>query len=410
MISGTDTIFNLVKAKEKGIKLIMDQVANHIGSEHWWMKDLPTRDWVNFQDEFLEDSTVVTNHRRTVNQDFYASEKDKKLKSEGWFVPTMPDMNQKNPLLATYLIQNSIWWIETLQLGGIRQDTYPYPDKDFMSNWAGAIMKEYPNFSIVGEEWSYNPLLVGYWQQGAQNKDGYESNLTSTMDFPMQKAIVDGLNETGGWDTGLVKIYEGLANDFSYAHPEKIMAFLDNHDMDRVFTQLKEDPVKLKMALGYLLALPRIPQIYYGTEVLIENSKKPGDHGLIRTDFPGGWEIDSANAFTGKGLSKVQLDMQSFLKKVLLYRKNSKAIQGGKTVHFGPDNGVYALFRIFEDEIYVVILNKNEKPIVLDTSRFEEIGLDGKTVKDIISGSTKTWFTSLKIQNKGITLLSTKLN
>ena len=398
------------KAKEKGIKLIMDQVANHIGSEHWWMKDLPTKDWVNFQAEFLEDSTVVTNHRRTVNQDFYASEKDKKLMSEGWFVPTMPDMNQKNPLLAKYLIQNSIWWIETLQLGGIRQDTYPYPDKDFMSDWAGAIMKEYPNFSIVGEEWSYNPLLVGYWQQGAKNKDGYQSNLTSTMDFPMQKAIVDGLNENESWDTGLVKLYEGLANDFSYAYPEKIMAFLDNHDMDRVFTQLKENPAKLKMGLGYLLALPRIPQIYYGTEVLIENSKKPGDHGLIRTDFPGGWKDDSTNAFTGKGLSKDQLDMQSFLKKVLLYRKNSQAIQRGKTVHFGPDNGVYALFRIFEDEIYVVILNKNEKPIELDTSRFEEIGLDGKTVKDIISGSAKTWPNSLKIQNKGITLLTTKLN
>lgn len=398
------------KAREKGIKLIMDQVANHIGSEHWWMKDLPTKDWVNFQDEFLEDSTVVTNHRRTVNQDFYASEKDKKLMSEGWFVPTMPDMNQKNPLLAKYLIQNSLWWIETLQLGGIRQDTYPYPDKDFMSDWAGAIMKEYPNFSIVGEEWSYNPLLVGYWQQGAQNKDGYQSNLTSTMDFPMQKAIVDGLNEKESWDTGLVKIYEGLANDFSYAYPEKIMAFMDNHDMDRVFTQLKEDPEKLKMALGYLLALPRIPQIYYGTEVLIENSKKPGDHGLIRTDFPGGWKDDSTNAFTGKGLSQDQLDMQSFLKKVLLYRKNSLAIHRGRTVHFGPDKGVYTLFRIFEDETYMVILNKNENPIELDTSRFEEIGLDGKTVKDIISGSAKTWPDSLKIQKQGITLLTTKLN
>ncbi|MGB5262258.1 MAG: glycoside hydrolase family 13 protein [Lutimonas sp.] len=398
------------KAREKGIKLIMDQVANHIGSEHWWMKDLPTKDWVNFQDEFLEDSTVVTNHRRTVNQDFYASEKDKKLMSEGWFVPTMPDMNQKNPLLAKYLIQNSLWWIETLQLGGIRQDTYPYPDKDFMSDWAGAIMKEYPNFSIVGEEWSYNPLLVGYWQQGAQNKDGYQSNLTSTMDFPMQKAIVDGLNEKESWDTGLVKIYEGLANDFSYAYPEKIMAFMDNHDMDRVFTQLKEDPEKLKMALGYLLALPRIPQIYYGTEVLIENSKKPGDHGLIRTDFPGGWKDDSTNAFTGKGLSQDQLDMQSFLKKVLLYRKNSVAIHRGRTVHFGPDKGVYTLFRIFEDETYMVILNKNENPIELDTSRFEEIGLDGKTVKDIISGSAKTWPDSLKIQKQGITLLTTKLN
>jgi glycosidase len=278
-----------------------------------------------------------------------------------------------------------------------------------MSNWAGSIMKEYPDFSIVGEEWSYNPLLVGYWQQGTKNKDGYESNLTSTMDFPMQKAIVDGINEEESWATGFVKIYEGLANDFAYAHPEKIMAFLDNHDMDRAFTQLNEDPVKLKMALGYLLALPRIPQIYYGTELLIENSEKPGDHGLIRTDFPGGWKGDKVNAFNGNGLSKDQLDMQSFLKNVLLYRKNSEAIHRGKLIHFGPDNGVYALFRLVDGETYIVILNKNDAAVELDLSRFEEIGLNGKKVKDIISGSTKIWSRSLKIEQKGITLLSTKI-
>ena len=194
------------EAKNRGIKLIMDMVANHIGSEHWWMKDLPSEDWVNFQKEFLKDSLVVTNHRRTTNQDPYASEKDKKSMSDGWFVPSMPDLNQKNPFLATYLIQNSIWWIETLGLGGIRQDTYPYPDKYFMAEWAGAIMNEYPNFSIVGEEWSYNPLLVGYWQRGAQNKDGYDSSMTSSMDFPMQKMIVEGLKGNRSLGQGICQI------------------------------------------------------------------------------------------------------------------------------------------------------------------------------------------------------------
>ncbi|MFZ2431790.1 MAG: glycoside hydrolase family 13 protein [Lutibacter sp.] len=395
-------------AKNKGIKLIMDQVANHIGLEHWWMKDLPTNDWVNYQDEFLKNNMVVTNHRRTTNQDAYASVKDRNLMSEGWFVSSMPDLNQRNPLLATYLIQNSIWWIETLDLGGIRQDTYPYPNKQFMSDWAGAIMKEYPNFSIVGEEWSVNPLLVGYWQQGAKNKDGYVSNLSSTMDFPMQKAIVDALNETESWDKGFVKMYEGLANDFSYANPSKIMLFSDNHDMDRIFTQLKENVVNTKMALGYLLTLPRIPQLYYGTEILMQNSAKPGDHGLIRTDFPGGWKDDKVNAFKGEGLTSDQAEMQSFLKKVLNYRKKSEAIHSGKTIHFAPDNGVYVLFRIKDDEIVTVILNKNENPISLNLNRFEEVGLNGKQVKNMITDETLMFENNLEISSKGVLLLTTK--
>jgi len=397
------------KSNKMGMKIVMDQVANHIGLGHWWMEDLPSKDWVNFQEEFLKNELVVTNHRRTINQDSYASKKDKDLMNDGWFVTAMPDLNQNNLLVANYLIQNSIWWVETLDLGGIRQDTYPYPDKNFMSSWAGAIMDEYPNFSIVGEEWSLNPLLVGYWQQGQKNKDGYESNLTSTMDFPMQRAIVDALNEEEQWDKGFVKIYEGLANDFSYANPSKIMIFPDNHDMSRIFTQLNEDVVNTKMALGYLLALPRIAQIYYGTEILMNDTAKPGDHGLIRTDFPGGWKGDKVNAFTGKGLSKEQLEMQSYLKKVLNYRKNSEAIHKGKTIHFAPDNGVYVLFRMLDNEVVTVILNKNEKPFELDLMRFEEIGLQGKTVKNVISEEEFTWFNTLKLNSKGITILTTKI-
>jgi len=398
-----------VKAKEKGIKLIMDQVANHIGLEHWWMKDLPAKDWVNFQQEFLDDELIVTNHRRTVNQDSYASKKDKDLMSEGWFVESMPDLNQKNQQLATYLIQNSIWWVETLDLGGIRQDTYPYPDKGFMSKWAGAIMAEYPNFSIVGEEWSLNPLLVAYWQQGSNNKDGYESNLSSTMDFPMQRAIVDALNEEESWDKGFVKMYEGLANDFHYANPSDIMIFPDNHDMSRIYTQLNEDISNTKMAVGYMLTLPRIPQIYYGTEILMSDAAKPGDHGLIRTDFPGGWKGDKVNAFKGKGLSKNQKEMQSFLKKVLNYRKNSDAIHSGKTIHFAPKDGVYVLFRIKGEEIVTMILNKNKKSIDLDLNTFKEIGLEGGKVKNIISGKDFIWNETLKLNSKGITILTTKL-
>ncbi|WKK66214.1 glycoside hydrolase family 13 protein [Lutimonas zeaxanthinifaciens] len=397
------------KARAKGIKLIMDQVANHCGIEHWWIKDLPFEDWLNYQAAYeAGEKTTYSNHKRTTNQDIYGSKIDAIGMTNGWFTDSMPDLNQNNPFMATYLIQNSIWWIETAQLGGIRQDTYPYPDKVFMSEWAGAIMKEYPNFSIVGEEWSYNPLLVAYWQQGAKNHDGYESNLTSSMDFPMQKNISDALKEEENWNSGLIKIYEGLANDFHYPNPEKIMIFPDNHDMDRIHTQLNEDPVLTKMAIAYLLTLPRIPQIYYGTEILMQNTAKPGDHGLIRTDFPGGWEGDKINAFTGEGLQKDQKDMQSYLKALLQFRKNSETIHKGKTVHFAPKEGIYLMFRVLNDETVVLILNKNDKEVELDLARFKEMVLDGREMTDIITGENLIWKDKLVLKEKGATVLKTK--
>ena len=399
------------KAREKGIKLVMDQVANHCGVEHWWMKDLPFKDWVNQQETFLSHGQLKnSSHKRTTNQDLYASTVDKREMSEGWFVPTMPDLNQRNPFLANYLIQNSIWWIETAGLGGIRQDTYPYPDKEFMSHWAGAITNEYPNFSIVGEEWSYNPLLIAYWQDGHVNKDGYDSNLRSSMDFAMQSTIVNALNMDNRWGSGLDRIYEGLANDFAYTSPKDILIFPDNHDMSRIFTQLGEDVTKTKMALSLILTLPRIPEIYYGTEILMNDTAKPGDHGLIRSDFPGGWEGDATNAFTGEGLTDAQKDMQSYLKKVLNYRKTSKALHEGKTVHFAPKNEVYVLFRILGDETVVHILNNNANAVGLDLNRFQEIGLRGKTLKNIISGETFIWGETLNLNKKGSFIFTTKMD
>ena len=396
------------KMSEQGIKLIMDQVANHCGSEHWWMKDLPFEDWINYQSRFeAGEKPVFSNHKRTANQDMYAAKIDAKEMTEGWFVDTMPDLNQDNPFMATYLIQNSIWWIETAQLGGIRQDTYPYPDKVFMSNWASAIMKEYPNFSIVGEEWSYNPLLVGYWQDGAQNKDGYDSNLSSTMDFPMQKSMVEAIKEEEKWNKGFVKIYEGLANDFHYPSPKDIMIFPDNHDMDRIHTQLNEDPVLTKMAMAYLLVLPRIPQLYYGTEILMENTAKPGDHGLIRTDFPGGWEGDQVNAFTEEGLGNEQKQMQHYLKTLLQFRKNSKAIHEGKTIHFSPQNNVYVLFRVLNEEVVVLILNKNTEPVELDLNRFKEMTLEDRKLTSLFTGKSIIWKDSITLSEKGAMILTT---
>jgi len=396
------------KANEKGVKLVMDQVANHCGSEHWWMKDLPFEDWINYQKGFEKgEETVYSNHKRTTNQDIYAAKIDANQMTRGWFVDTMPDLNQDNPFMAKYLIQNSIWWIETAHLSGIRQDTYPYPDKVFMSNWAGAIMKEYPNFSIVGEEWSYNPLLVGYWQDGSNNKDGYDSNLKSTMDFPMQKNMIEALKEEENWNTGLIKIYEGLANDFYYPSPKDIMIFPDNHDMDRVHTQLNEDAVLTKMAMAYLMTLPRIPQVYYGTEILMENTAKPGDHGLIRTDFPGGWQNDPINAFKGEGLNEEQLDMQDNMRTLLQFRKQSKAIHEGKTVHFAPKQGVYVLFRILDEQVVVLILNKNTEPFELDLGKFKEMTLENKELTNIFTGESLVWKDSIKLNKKGAIILTT---
>lgn len=388
------------KARSKGMKLIFDGVVNHCGSNHWWMKDLPFKDWVNFPD-----SIQVTNHRRTVNQDLYAAEIDRKLMSNGWFVPTMPDLNQRNPFFAAYLIQNSIWWIETLHLGGIRQDTYPYPDKDFLAKWSCRIMAEYPNFSLVGEEWSLNPLLGAYWQQGKVNHDGYVSCLKSPMDFPMQHTLVAALTEPESWDKGLVKLYEGLANDFVYADPNNLMTFGDNHDMDRIFTQLKQDVSLTKIALAYLLTMRGIPQIYYGTEVLLDNTGYPGDHGVIRTDFPGGWSGDAADGFSGNGLTKDQQDMQLFLKKLLNWRKGSLAIQQGKTLHFGPLGGVYVYFRYTRAQKIMVVINKNEQQTRLDTRRFAEILSGHQNGVDVFTGEQRSIAGQLNLAPKSVLIL-----
>ena len=398
------------------IKLIKDIIVNHCGLYHWWMDDLPFKDWLNNQEIFLtstesniEENTIYSNHRRSTIQDIYAAEVDYRGMLDGWFVSTMPDLNQRNAFMAEYLIQNSIWWIETLNLSGIRQDTYPYAEKKFMKNWAGRIMKEYPKFNIVGEEWSYNPLRIAYWQDGNKNKDGYESNLKSVMDFAMQKAIFEGIHEREDWNTGLIKIYENLANDFYYKDPSSLLIFNDNHDMSRIYTQMNEDIVKTKMAISLMLILPRIPQILYGTEILMQDTANPGDHGLIRTDFPGGWDNDKVNAFTQQGLQKEQIEMQEFLKKILNFRKKSSAIHKGKTIHFSPKDGVYILFRINNDETTFLIINKNQSSVNINLDHYKELDLKGKMFKNIISNENFTWDKSLELNTKGVYIFSTNM-
>ena len=373
------------KAKQKGIKLIYDEVLNHSGTNYWWMADLPFKNWINYRD-----TLVYTNHRRTVNQDLYASAYDKDLMENGWFDKTMADMNGQNEFMANYLIQNTIWWIETLQLGGVRQDTYGYSNKAFLAKWSGRIMSEYPDFSMVGEEWSTNPLITAYWQREKQNRDGYKSYLTTTMDFPLQAALIDALKESedANFGKGLPQLYEALANDFVYADPKNVLVMGDNHDMDRLFTQLNNDIDLTKMAVTYLLTIRGIPQIYYGTEILMENTGHHKVDGLIRSDFPGGWKGDSVNAFTGKGLTTNQQTMQAYMKQLLNWRKNNPVIATGETLHFAPFNGVYVYFRYTADKTVMVVMNKNNKPVNIDTNRFAEIIKDKTTAKDVLTNQT----------------------
>jgi glycosidase len=380
------------EGRKRGIKLIMDQVVNHCGSGHWWMDDLPFIDWLNHQG-----NPKMTNHRRTTHQDPYASKADTELMTSGWFVSTMPDLNQRNPFMAEYLIQNSIWWIEVLGLGGVRQDTYPYPDKDFLNAWTCRIMNEYPRFNIVGEEWSSNPNICAYWQAGKNNPDGYQSCLKSVMDFPLQVALMEALNEEETWSTGLIKLYEALANDFIYPDPQNIMVFPENHDMDRLATQLKGDKAKVKMALTYLLTVRGIPQLYYGSEVLLDNDSAPGDHGVIRGDMPGGWPGDKVNAFTGVGLSDDQREVQDHLKMLLNWRKQTPVIATGKTLHFGPRKGVYVFGRYNLSDRVVVIMNKNAEEVSVSVTDYAELLGDWKEAKVIGTGEKVRFADGIKV-------------
>lgn len=370
-------------AGERGIKVVMDGILNHSGLSHWFVTDPPTSDWVNFGGEFVQ-----CNHRRQTNQDLYASEHDKRMFADGWFVEKMPDLNQRNPLMADYLIQNSIWWIEYAGLSGIRMDTHPYPDKEFMSRWSCELLQEYPRFTMVGEEWSEDVPIVAYWQRGKVNHDGYVSCMPSMMDFPLQAALMKALTEEPGeYHEPLLNLYEALALDFVYPDPFNLVIFPDNHDMARFFTQVGEDVDAFKMGMVHVLTMRGIPQIYYGTEILMDSSENPDDHGIIRTDFPGGWEGDKINAFTGDGLNHDQLETMEFMRNLLNWRKSKKVIHTGKLMHFAPEDGVYVYFRYNEEDSVMVVLNRNDKATDLETGKFSERTNGFDYGKDVVSGT-----------------------
>ena len=356
-----------IKAKELGLGMIMDIIVNHCGDNHWWMEDPPFNNWINQSSE----EYIQTNHRKETLLDPYASKQDRQNMVDGWFVPTMPDLNQRNTFLSTYLIQNSIWWIEFAHLSAIRQDTYSYPHKEFMSEWTCAIMNEYPNFFIVGEEWIDDPAMISYWQAGKENEDGNNSCLPSLMDFPLCFGLTKALTEKENWDTGLINLYKALTTDYHYPDASQLVIFADNHDMKRCFVQLNEDYELFKMAMAFLLTSRGIPQLYYGTEILM-NTGKNGSHGLIRSDFPGGWPNDSVNVKKKYGLSAIQLEAQKYCKTLLKWRQGSSVVHKGKLMHYIPENGIYVYFRYTDEESVMIILNKGEKETDLALNRFQE--------------------------------------
>jgi glycosidase len=383
-----------------GLGLVMDMVANHIGSQHWWMDDLPTSDWLNFPD-----THAITSHARTTNQDPYASEFDKRAHADGWFVETMPDLNQRNPLLADYLVQNTLWWIETLGLAGIRMDTHPYPDKEYMAEWSRRVMQEYPGINLTGEEWSSNPAIVSYWQRGKANHDGYVSYMPSMLDFPLQISVHKSLTEkVPAWSSPWTAAYEMLGNDFLYPDPGNLVIFPDNHDMSRIYTQLGEDFDLYQMAIVYYLTMRGIPTLYYGTEVLMSH---PGttSHGAIRGEFPGGWADSDKNAFTGEGLSDDELRAQAFVRNLLHWRKKKQVIHSGKLMQFTPIKNVYVYFRYDDADTVMVVMNQGQGEETLELARFNERLGDAEAATDVITGKTYDIRETLTLAPRSVLLL-----
>ncbi len=367
-------------ANERGMGVIADIVLNHIGDEHWWLKDLPSKDWLNYPK-----SRELTNNQHSTVQDIHVAPEERERFLKGWFVPTMPDLNQSNPKVARYLIQNTLWWVEYANLSGLREDTFSYAEPKFLTNWCRAVLNEYPRLNIVGEEMDNRPHMVAYWQKGARNRDGYDSGLPSVMDFPVVDAMTDVLTQEERYDRGLIKLYDLISADFLYPDPMKLLVFPDNHDRPRIFAQLNEDKDHLKTALLFYATTRGIPQMYYGTEVLI-NSPKERDDGLLRADMPGGWKDDKINAFTGQGLSSAQQDLQGFVRKLFNWRKTSSAIHHGKLMHYLPEDGHYVYFRYDEKQVVMVIINKSGQAKTLDLSRFNNVIKHANTGRDILNG------------------------
>ena len=387
---GTNELYKefVQKAHEKGIKVIMDVVTNHCGTSHWWMNDLPFNDWIHQFPEY-----TGTNICFSTNMDTNASKADLNIQESGWFVPSMPDMNLNNPFMLNYFKQWAAWWIEYAGLDGFRVDTYPYNEKEPMSEWCASVREEYPNINIVGECWTSSIPQLAYWQGGNDNKDGFNSNLKSVMDFPLHDALRAGLNDDwGGWGQGMVRVYDVLSHDFVYHDLSNMMIFAGNHDTDRLGDVLRKNPNRVKIALAMMATMRGYPQIFAGDELMFASCDLSMGHGGLRVDFPGGWPGDKMNLFTDEGrraatkntdgltVPKGQAaDLYDYVSHLFQWRKTKDVIHNGKTMHFITRDNTYGYFRYDDDDVVFVYVNNSNEPKNIPWSYYSEIseGLTG---------------------------------
>ena len=391
----------IAKAHKRGLKVVMDMIFNHSGSEHPWMHDMPSRNWFNHPD-----GDLMTNFRLSTINDPYASNYDYERTVKGWFVPSMPDLNQSNPHVIKYLIQNSIWWIEYSKIDGIRMDTYPYADMEPMAQWIKDVQLEYPGYNIVGECWYGDVAGTAYWQGGNRLNTNGNPELPTVMDFPtmlMANSAFHG--DTQQYGKGLNEIYNRLSLDYVYADPQKVLTFLDNHDTSRFYTK-EEQTANLdryKQALAFLLTTRGIPQLYYGTEILMAADKEEGD-GYLRRDFPGGWQGDKTDCFTRAGRTELQNEAFDYARKLLNWRRGNEVIAKGSLKHFSIANGVYVYERRYGDRSVVVMLNGTDRPQTLDLKPYAEI-LPRKEATDFLSGQTRQLTDKLELKARDVLLL-----
>jgi neopullulanase len=401
-------------AHKHGLKVVMDMIFNHCGFEHPWIADIPSADWFNTPDWLKEKKLdgrnpmtgfgakdgkskyLQTSYKLTPVLDPYASKIDLHETVDGWFVPSMPDLNQHNPHVIKYLIQNSEWWIETVGIDGIRMDTYPYADRNAMSLWMKTIDNEYPNFNAVGETWVTEPAYTAAWQKDSK-LSGVNSYLKTVMDFSFYDKINSAKNEeTDDWWKGLNRVYNSFCYDYLYQNPSNVMAFIENHDTDR-FLGNGKDTLALKQALAILLTVNRTPQLYYGTEVLMNGTKEKTD-GNVRKDFPGGFAGDSHNAFTAEGRSEDENAMFNWVSKLLHWRQNNDVITKGKQIQFVPFKGVYVIARQYGGKTVLTILNGTTNEALMPVSRYAEVIGSNSSAKDVVTGNSVDISKDIKLQ------------
>ena len=410
------------EAHKKGLKVVMDMIFNHCGFEHPWVKDMPTKDWFNTPEWLYPENQkytvktqtmdgeqttntkyLQTSYKLTPVLDPYASKVDLHETVDGWFVPTMPDLNQRNEHLMTYLIQNSEWWIETVGIDGIRMDTYPYADRKGMARWMEVLNEEYPNFNTVGETWVTEPAYTAALQKDSPLQKE-NSNLKTVMDFAFFDRVNQAKNEeTDAWWNGFNRIYNSLCYDYLYKDPSHVMAFIENHDTDR-FLGETQDTLALKQALALLLTVNRIPQLYYGTEVLMNGTKQVTD-GNVRKDFPGGFPGDTRSAFTTEGRTKAENDMFRWTARLLHWRQGNEVITKGKQTQFIPQNGVYVVARSYNGKNVMTVINGTSKAATMKAERYAEIIGDAQEATNILTGHKINISKDVKLAPRGVMVL-----